>query len=104
MSEYKNSHILEAFYDAIGKNLAGKQEAGQSCARFFKFKFGYGYINNDVEPPALEEIPSDLEEIPNVFFEREFQSSDITYENGRMILKCMMPIGGVAIADRKSVV
>ena len=53
MSEYKNSHILEAFYDAIGKNLAGKQEAGQSCARFFKFKFGYGYINNDVEATCI---------------------------------------------------
>ena len=101
MSEFKNSTLLTAYYDRIASSLASLT----SCPKLYKFKFGNGYIDESVDPPALLPVPTDPEptDIPDPFFEAVFAPEDVSYSDGRIILKCFMPVGSVAEPKKYSV-
>lgn len=86
--DWKSAKILPHFYDRIGQALIG---AGP-CPKIVKFKMGHGYVDESVEPPALLEIPDDLADIPNVFFEGV---PELVHSDGRVLSKCHLPQGSV---------
>lgn len=94
---WKSAKLFPRFYDGIANAMVNGH-----CRRIAKFKFGFGYIDDTQDPPALLEIPDDLADIPNVLFEAEFTPEELSYSDGRILARCHMPQGSLTEPRRYS--
>ncbi|MGP9633783.1 hypothetical protein ACT3R7_12020 [Halomonas sp. AOP43-A1-21] len=83
---WQTAKIMPRFYDSIGNAMIGKGP----CRQIAKFKMGYGFLDESQSPPMILDVPDDLEDIPNVFFEGV---PELTFKDGRIIATCFMPDG-----------
>lgn len=92
--QWKSAKLFDRFYDGIGNDMIGGER------RYIaKFKFGYGYVDDSQEPPALLDVPDGLTEIPSVLFEGV---PELSYSDGRILVRCHMPQGSLTEPKRYS--
>lgn len=87
-TNWQSAKIMPRFYDSIAEAMVG--EGG--CRKIVKFKMGYGYVDEGVSPPEVQDVEDGLADIPGVFFEGV---PDLTYRDGRILARCHMPDGSV---------
>lgn len=92
--QWKSAKLFARFYDGIGDAMIGGQ-----CRHIAKFKFGFGYLDDAQDPPALLDVPDSLTDIPNVLFEGV---PDLSYSDGRILVRCHMPQGSLVGPKRYS--
>ena len=91
---WQRAQVLQRFYDLNAVSIGGIGEHFQ----IVKFRFGYDptLVDETPVPPILYDIPTNLESIPNVFYEGTFDPArDIAYGNGRLLFRCLMPKNAV---------
>lgn len=89
VEDYKRATLLDAYYNRVAGSLA----AQNACPQIVFFSFGHGYVDETVDPPALQAPPSDLAATPNEFFRAE---AEVIAVDGRVLVKCFFPEGSVS--------
>ncbi|MDX5979549.1 hypothetical protein [Vreelandella alkaliphila] len=85
---WQSAKIMPRFYDGIARSMIGEGP----CRKIAKFKMGYGFLDTSQTPPMILDVPDDLEDIPNVFFEGV---PHLQYGDGRILARCHMPDGHI---------
>jgi len=85
---WKSAKLLPRFYDSIARSLIG----AAPCRPIVKFKAGHGYVDESVDPPVFLEVPDDLIDVPNVFYEG---TPELAHSDGRILARCHIPKGSV---------
>lgn len=91
-----HASLMDRYYDLSGLSSIGQQVG--SKFEIASFKFGYGFVDESGPVPILLPIPSDTASIGGVFFTGVPQMS---YSNGRLLLRCEMPKGSIATGQTK---
>lgn len=95
---WQRAKLLNRYYDKVGLAAAG---IGR-CPRFVEFRAGFGLVDEySPSDPVLQNIPPDMEEIPNEFY-RGFV--EVSYSAGVALCKCEIPQGSVSSPVRHNLI
>lgn len=95
---WQRAKLLNRYYDKVGLAAAG---IGR-CPRFVEFRAGFGLVDEySPSDPVLQNIPPDMEEIPNEFY-RGFV--EVSYSAGVALCKCEIPQDSVGSPVRHNLI
>ena len=95
------AEIMPRFYELTALGAGGLG----SPFKIAKFKFGHdpALVNESGDVPSLRNIPDDMRDIANVFYEKNFNiKTDVIYSKGRLLFRCRMPEKAVTAPQKHS--
>ena len=96
---YSAAKMLTAYYERNAQSLAGNDV---SCPKIATFKFGHDdtLIDESTTIPTLLPIPPSFDLLEGEFFTG---TAEVSTSGGRVIVKCHLPAGSLAVPHKYSI-
>ena len=80
---WQEAVLLPKFYEKSALSASGLH------TRFVlsKFGLGYGLVDESTTPPTIQDIPCDLDKVPEEFFTQELEKDDFVFTDGRLLIR-----------------
>lgn len=80
---WQEAVLLPKFYEKSALSASGLGDR----FRLSEFGLGYGLVDESTEPPTIEDIPCDLDAVPQEFYRQDLEKDDFVFADGRLLIR-----------------